>query len=88
MLIKLASCRARAPTLTSAAFFLNLSDPHVNSGSGVIASLDAEKAFDSVEWEFLWEVMDKFGFGHHFLQWLKMLYGSPRARICTNDRLS
>lgn len=59
--------------------FLNLSVTHTNSGSRVVASLDAEKAFDSVEWEFLWEVMDRFEFGPHFIHRLKMLYSSPRA---------
>lgn len=68
--------------------FLNLSIPHDNCRQQVIASLDAEKAFDLVEWGFLWEVMGRFGFGPKLLQWLKMLYSSPRARIRTNNRIS
>lgn len=68
--------------------FLNMSVTHKNSGKQVIASLDAEKAFDSVEWVFLWEALRRFGFGPRFLRWVHMLYRAPLARIRTNDRLS
>lgn len=58
-------------------FFLNLATFNSNRSTGVIYSLDAEKAFDSVEWEYLWEVLRRFGFGYRFLQWLGMPYSSP-----------
>lgn len=51
--------------------YLNLSIPHDNQGSRVIASLDAEKAFDSVEWSYLWEVLSRFGFGPKFLHGIR-----------------
>lgn len=53
----------------------------------VVASLDAEKAFHSVEWEFLWGVLSKFGFRSKFMTWLRMLYASPRARVRMNGTL-
>lgn len=68
--------------------FLNLSIPHDNQGTRVIASLDAEKAFDSVEWVYLWEVLKLYGFGRKNLRWLQLLCRAPRARVCTNDWLS
>lgn len=55
---------------------------------GVVVSLDAEKAFDSVEWEYLWTVLWKFGFGPKFIKWLRMMYAFPRARVRTNNSLS
>lgn len=53
--------------------FLKLATNHDNAGTRVVTSLDAEKAFNSVEWIFLWEVLRRFSFGPRFLQWLGML---------------
>lgn len=54
----------------------------------VVVSLDAEKAFDRVEWDFLFEVMDRFGLGSGFISWVKLLYSSPVASVQTNNTFS
>lgn len=59
-----------------------------SESAGVVTSLDAEKAFDSVEWGYLWGVLSRFGFGSGFMTWLRMLYADPRARVHMNGCLS
>ena len=50
----------------------------------IVVSLDAEKAFDKVNWSFLSAVLHKFGFGESFIQWVSTLYNSPKATVTTN----
>lgn len=56
--------------------------------SEMIISLDAEKAFDRVKWDFLFYTLEKFGFGTNFIKWIKVLYSSPLAAVRTNSNLS
>uniref|UniRef100_A0AAR2IUE6 Reverse transcriptase domain-containing protein n=1 Tax=Pygocentrus nattereri TaxID=42514 RepID=A0AAR2IUE6_PYGNA len=54
----------------------------------ILLSLDAEKAFDRVEWDYLLYTMKKFGFSQKFIRWIEVLYASPLAAIRTNNTLS
>lgn len=63
---------------------------HINQQNieAILISLDAEKAYDSVRWIFLYRVLAKFGFHKSFISVFQALYDSPTARIKVNGALS
>ena len=52
--------------------------------NGILLFLDFEKAFDSVEWNFLFKTLTKFNFGENFLTWMHILYNNPIFRVKNN----
>lgn len=51
-------------------------------------SLDAAKAFNRVQWEFLFAALSHFGFGTNFIKWIKTIYKNPKAAVITNGVIS
>ena len=43
---------------------------------GLLMFLDFEKAFDSVEWSFIWKTLSAFNFGSSLINWIKLCYSS------------
>lgn len=56
--------------------------------NGILLFLDFEKAFDSVEWNFLFETLKKFNIGDQFLKWIEILYKNPKFKMKNNGWLS
>lgn len=54
----------------------------------IAVSLDAEKAFDRVEWPYLFYALAQYGFGPHCLQWVKAIYHNPVSSVKTNNIIS
>jgi len=59
-----------------------------NNVKGAIINLDFEKAYDRLEWNFLFKVLEKFNFGANFIKWIKILYSDPQIMIKNNGFLS
>ena len=55
---------------------------------GILMFLDFEKAFDSVEWNFLFKTLKKFNFGDNFISWMRILYTKPVFRLKNNGWIS
>ena len=55
---------------------------------GALVFLDYQKAFDTVEWNFIFKVLEKFNFGDDFIRWIKLLYKNPTFSVKNNGWIS
>lgn len=55
---------------------------------GLLFFLDYEKAFDSLEWDFMMKVLSKFGFGPKFQSYIQTFYNNISSCICSNGHTS
>ena len=56
--------------------------------TGALLCADFEKAYDTVEHNFLFSVLKRFNFGDHFISWIKLLYSEPMFRVKNNGWMS
>ena len=51
---------------------------------GIMTAIDFEKAFDSLNWNFLHKSLEFFGFGESFLGWIKTFYKNISSCVINN----
>ena len=51
---------------------------------GIIFSIDFEKAFDSVNWNFLYKTLKFFNFGNNFISYIKTMYNNIESTVMNN----
>ena len=50
-----------------------------------VVVLNAEKAFNRIEWEYLFYMLNMFGFGPNFIKLIRLIYTDPTASVHTNS---
>lgn len=55
--------------------------------SGIIFKLDFEKAYDKVQWSFLFDVLHKKGFSDRWIQWVKMATIGGKVAVNINGEV-
>ena len=48
---------------------------------GIFLFVDFEKAFDTLEWNFILETLEAFNFGENFKKWVSVLYNNVQ-KLC------
>ena len=59
-----------------------------NDIPGLLVLIDCEKAFDTIEWDFLFKTLKSYNFGKTFIDWIKLLYSNITACTINNGYLS
>ena len=54
---------------------------------GLVCKLDIEKAYDSISWDFLLQVMGRMGFGSRWLSWIKWCISTASFSVLINGSL-
>lgn len=54
----------------------------------VLIYMDAEKAFDRVNWTFMFSVLPHIGLGEVMQRWIARIYSNPTAQVKANGTLS
>ncbi|KAH9078981.1 hypothetical protein Ae201684P_006120 [Aphanomyces euteiches] len=54
---------------------------------GYAMFLDFEKAYDRVNWDFMYDVLEAFNFSPVFISWIKLMYHGPIIHLVINGEL-
>ena len=55
---------------------------------GLLVSIDFQKAFDSISWDFLYRTLSYLGFGTTFLKWIKLFNTNIKAKVLQHGYFS
>ncbi len=53
---------------------------------GLLLCLDFEKAFDSLDWRFMFRALGAFGFGKHLCRWIYTFYRNIKSTVIVNGQ--
>ena len=52
---------------------------------GMLIFIDFLKAFDTLEWDFMFKALEHFNFGNQYIAWVKMIYNDISSSIINNS---
>ena len=55
---------------------------------GILLSIDFEKAFDSLRWSFMLDILKCMSFGDYFCKWINIIYTDPLCCVTNNGHAS
>lgn len=55
-----------------------------NKQTSMLISFDAQRAFDRVNWDFLYKTLSVMGFHPKFVNWARVIYRNPKSRVRVN----
>ena len=68
---------------------LNILDDTVSRHlSGMLMTIDFEKAFDSVNWKFLMKTLESFHFGESVIKWVELFYNKISSCVMNKNVMS
>ena len=56
-----------------------ISYTHLKDIPGLLLFIDYLKAYDTIEWTFLWKIPEHFGFGSFSINWINLFYCDIQA---------
>jgi len=51
---------------------------------GILCKLDIEKAYDHLNWDFMWYTLERIGFGNRWINWLKYCVRTVKFSVLIN----
>ena len=57
----------------------------INKQTSKLISFDAQKAFDMINWDFLYKTLSVVGFHPKFVNWVRIIYRNPKPRVRVNE---
>uniref|UniRef100_A0A8D0KLK4 Reverse transcriptase domain-containing protein n=1 Tax=Salvator merianae TaxID=96440 RepID=A0A8D0KLK4_SALMN len=59
-----------------------------NEVQAALIFLDAEKAFDNLNWNFMFNLLDTMNFGENFTKWIRAIYTTQSAQLTINGEVT
>ena len=56
----------------------------INNIEGILFGADIESAFDFLDHDFIFSVLEIYGFGESFIKWVKVLHSDMRSTVLNN----